>query len=79
LGGFLLGVDGGDEEEIGDLGGKGFAFVCGSGGVSFETVFVAVIDLVLMKKDVKIEEWTLRDGNALVRKEAGEKVKVAIL
>jgi hypothetical protein len=27
LGGFLLGVDGGDEEEVGDLGSEGFAFV----------------------------------------------------
>ncbi len=27
LGGFLGGVDGGDEEEVGDRGGKRFAFV----------------------------------------------------
>jgi len=27
LGGFLDCVDGGDEEEVGDLGGEGFAFI----------------------------------------------------
>jgi hypothetical protein len=32
-----------------------------------------------MKKDTKIEKWTLKDENAMARKEADKKASAAIL
>jgi hypothetical protein len=34
---------------------------------------------VLIKKDIKIEKWSINDENAMARKEADKKAKAAIL